>query len=159
MAGERVLDLVRQGQLHGIFLSVPESGIRTECWIRRESLNHWIAHRDADLARYMARPEAKRALGLTDCTVVKVAAAGAIRYVKGPERNFPSGFFYFLREDVIKKCSPVKRFRSEVPALASVELSQIIENRCRLWVLRSEFLLGDSQGPLVQRFGLGKLSL
>ncbi len=30
------------------------------------------------------------------------AAAGAIRYVKGPERNFRSGFFYFLREDVIK---------------------------------------------------------
>jgi hypothetical protein len=101
MAGERVLDLVRQGQLHGIFLSVPGSGGRTECWIRRESLNQWITHRDADLARYMARPEAKRALGLTDCTVVKVAAAGAIRYVKGPERNFPSGVFYFLREDVI----------------------------------------------------------
>jgi hypothetical protein len=102
MAGGRVLDLVRQGQLHGIFLSVDGSRGRTECWISRESLNQWIARRDADLARYMARPEAKRALGLTDCTVVKVVAAGAIRYVKGPERNFPSGSFYFLREDVIK---------------------------------------------------------
>jgi hypothetical protein len=34
--------------------------------------------------------------------VVKVAAAGAIRYAKGPEQDFPSGLFYFLREDVIK---------------------------------------------------------
>jgi hypothetical protein len=28
--------------------------------------------------------------------------AGAIRYVEGPEQNFPIGFFFFLREDVVK---------------------------------------------------------
>jgi hypothetical protein len=50
----------------------------------------------------MARPEAKGALGLTNCTIVEVAAAGAMRYVKGPEQNLPTGFFFFLREDVMR---------------------------------------------------------
>jgi hypothetical protein len=51
---------------------------------------------------YMLRRDAKRVLRLTNATIVKVAAAGAIRYVEGPEQNFPIGFFFFLREDVIK---------------------------------------------------------
>jgi len=50
----------------------------------------------------MARPEAEAALGLKDFTVATVAAAGAIHYVKGPERNFPARWFFFLREDVMK---------------------------------------------------------
>ncbi len=100
--GDRLLDLVRQGQLEGIFLSPRRGGRRTECWIRRESLNQWIAARETELARYMSRREAKRALGLTNHTIVKVAAAGAIRYVEGPEHNFPVGFFFFLREDIMK---------------------------------------------------------
>jgi hypothetical protein len=100
--GERILDLVRQGQIEGIFLTTRRGGRRTECWIRRESLNQWTANRDAELTRYMSRPEARRALGLTNCTIVKVAAAGAIRYVEGPEHNFPAGFFFFLQEDVMK---------------------------------------------------------
>jgi hypothetical protein len=50
----------------------------------------------------MLRREAKRVLGLTNTTIVKIAAAGAIRYVEGPEQNFPIGFFFFLREDVMK---------------------------------------------------------
>ena len=83
-------------------MSVCRDGSRTECWIRRDSLKRWIAARDAELARYMSRPEARDALGLTDRTIANVAAAGAIRYVKGPERNFPSGCFFFLREDVIE---------------------------------------------------------
>jgi hypothetical protein len=41
-------------------------------------------------------------LGLTNCTIVTVAAAGVVRYVKGPEQNFPSRCFFFLREDVMK---------------------------------------------------------
>lgn len=98
----RISDLVRHGQIEGMFLSVCRDGSRTECWIRRDSLKQWIAARDAELARYMSRPEAKDALGLTDRTIAKVAAAGAFRYVRGPERNFPSGFFFFLREDVMK---------------------------------------------------------
>jgi hypothetical protein len=93
-------DLARQGEIDAIFLNV--AGRRTECWIRRESLNQWIAARDAGLAPYMERPEAKAALGLTNYTIVSVAAAGAIHYVKGPDQNFPAGSFFFLREDVLK---------------------------------------------------------
>src|SRR5271157_4440854 len=98
----RILDLVRHGQIEGMFLSVCRDGSRTECWIRRDSLKQWIAARDAERARYMSRTEAKGALGLTDRTIAKVATTGAIRYVKGPEQNLPSGFFFFLREDVMK---------------------------------------------------------
>jgi hypothetical protein len=100
--GARILDLVREGQVDAIFLKVRRGGNRTECWIRRGSLNRWIAARDADLAPYMSRPEAEAALGLKNFTLVTVAAAGAIRYVKGPERNFPARCFFFLREDVMK---------------------------------------------------------
>ena len=81
-------------------MTVRPGGSRTECWIRRESMNRWIAARDAELACYMLRREAKRVLGLTNATILKVAAAGAIRCVEGPEENFPIGFFFFLREDV-----------------------------------------------------------
>ncbi len=101
-AGGRILDLAHQGQLDAIFLKVRRGARCNECWIRRESLNQWIAARDAELARYMSRPEAKCTLGLSNCTIVAVAAAGAIRYVKGPERNFPAGCFFFHREDVLK---------------------------------------------------------
>ena len=33
--GDRIADLVREGQLEGIFLSPRRGGRRTECWIRR----------------------------------------------------------------------------------------------------------------------------
>ncbi len=82
--GARIGDLARQGQIDDIFLNVRRGGSRTECWIRRESLNQWIEARDAELAGYMARPEAAGALGLKNFTLVTVAAAGAIRYAKGP---------------------------------------------------------------------------
>lgn len=96
----RILDLVNQGQVDGMFLTVRRSGCRTECWIRRESLNHWIAARDTELARFMPRPDAIRTLGLKHATISRVAAAGAMRYVEGPEWNFPS-CFSFLREDIM----------------------------------------------------------
>jgi len=98
--GARIWDLARQGQIDAIFLNVRGKGSRTECWIRRESLNQWIAARDTELARYMPRPEAIRVLGLKHATIVRVAAAGAMRYVEAPERNFP-GFFLLQREDVM----------------------------------------------------------
>jgi len=98
MDSERVVGLVRNGDLEGMF---NQHGRRSECWIRRASLNRWIANRDAERARYMSRPEAKRALGLTDCTILKIATAGLIRSVEGPVQSFPYGFF-FLREDVMK---------------------------------------------------------
>ncbi len=102
ITGTRIWDLAHNGQLDAIFLNVRRGGSRTECWIRRESLNQWIAARDAELVRYMSRPEAEEALGLRNFTLVTVAAVGAIRYTKGPERGFPAGCFFFLREDVMK---------------------------------------------------------
>jgi hypothetical protein len=95
----RIMDLVRTQQIDGVFLNVSS---RTECWVRRDSLNQWIASRDAELARYMLRPEVERTLGLKNITVTAIAAAGAVRYVRGPNRDFPSGYAYFLREDVLK---------------------------------------------------------
>ncbi len=97
----KLLDLVHKGHLEAIFVTVRHYGCRTECWIRRESLNRWIAARDAELARYMTRPEATLTLGLKNVTLVHIAAAGAMRYVDGPERDFPPGFF-FLRQDVMR---------------------------------------------------------
>ena len=102
ISGTRIWDLARDGRLDAIFLNVRQGGTRTECWIRRGSLARWVAARDADLAPYMTRPEAEAALGLKNFTLATVAAAGAIRYVKGPERNFPARCFFFLREDVVK---------------------------------------------------------
>jgi len=102
VTGARIVDLARNGQLDAAFLKVRRGGSRTECWIKRKSLNQWVAVRDAELAPYMPRPEAMAALGLTYRTIVSVAASGVIRYVKGPERNFPARCFFFLREDVMK---------------------------------------------------------
>jgi hypothetical protein len=100
--GTRIWDLARQGKVDAIFLNVRGGGNRTECWIRRESLNQWIAARDAEFAFYMSRPEAESALGLKNFTLATVAAAGAMRYAKGPQRHFPARCFFFLREDVMK---------------------------------------------------------
>jgi hypothetical protein len=97
---ERIWEIARQRQVDAVFLSVSGAGSRAECWIRRESLNRWIAARDAEIAPYMTRPEAKDALGLTNLTIVSAAAAGAIRHVKGPDHNLPAGSFFFLREDI-----------------------------------------------------------
>lgn len=100
-AGGRILELVRQGKLESILFNVRRGGGRTERWIRRESLERWIANRDLELARYMSRPEAERTLGLKNVTVMAVAQAGLIRYVKSSEHYFPAGF-HFLRGDVIR---------------------------------------------------------
>jgi hypothetical protein len=102
ITGTRILDLAHSGQLDAIFLNVRRGGSRIECWIRRESLNQWIAARDAELAPYMSRPEAMDALGLTHRTIVTVAAGGVIRHLKGPDRNLPARCSFFLREDVMR---------------------------------------------------------
>jgi len=100
-AGGRILDLVNQGLLESVLFNVHRGGGRTEYWIRRESLNRWIATRDLGLAGYMPRAEAQRTLGLKNITVTAVAQAGLIRYAKGSECHFPTGY-HFLREDVVK---------------------------------------------------------
>ena len=125
--GDRIAHLVRKGQLEGIFLSSRRGGRRTECWIRRESLNRWIAARDTELARYMPRPEAVRALGLKNFTITQVAAAGAIRYVEGPEQNFPTGDFFFLREDVMKIKDAFEKHK--VPVMAHSAPGKLIALR------------------------------
>jgi hypothetical protein len=112
--GQRIVELVHQGQVEAINMRRGTS--RTECWIRRESLDKWIAARDAELASYMSRPEAVQALGLKNFTLATVAAAGAIRYTKGPERNFPAGCFFFLREDVIKIKDAFEKYSVPVKA-------------------------------------------
>jgi len=65
----------------------------------------------------MSRPEAKRVLGLTNCTIVKVAAAGIIRYVQWPERNLPIGVFFFLGEDVNEDQARVRKTRSAIDGI------------------------------------------
>jgi len=69
--------------------------------MRRESLDRWIASRDLELARYMPRPEAQRALGLKDATLMSVAEAGLVRYINASEHGFPTTGRYFLRADVM----------------------------------------------------------
>ena len=100
-AGGRIIDLIRQGQLESVLFNVHRGGGRTEYWIRRDALNPWIANRDLELARYMPRAEAQRTLGLKNITVTAVAQAGLIRYAKGAECYFPTGY-HFFRADVIR---------------------------------------------------------
>jgi hypothetical protein len=96
---QRIRGLVRQGKIPGIFHKVRRQHI--ECWIKRASLDQWITARDTELAQYMSRPEARRTLGLDSRTILGVARAGLIRYVRGPKRYFSYGF-HFLREDIRK---------------------------------------------------------
>jgi hypothetical protein len=120
----RIVELAHQGQIEAIFLKVRRGGNRTECWTRRESLNRWIAARDAELAPYMPRSEAVETLGLKNISVSAAAAAGAIRYVKGPDRNFPTGCYFFLREDVVKTKEAFERH--PVPMMASSRPGELI---------------------------------
>jgi hypothetical protein len=117
--GERILELVQQNQLESTVVKVRRGEGSTECWIRRESLSRWVSVRDAELARYMSRSEAIRELGLTMATLVRVAAAGTIRYVEGPEQNFPARCFFFLREDVTKI-----KYAFEKHAVRAIEYSR-----------------------------------
>jgi hypothetical protein len=68
-----------------------------------------------------------RALGLTHRTIVTVAAGRAIRSVKGPQRNFPAGCFFFLREDVMAIKDAFEKH--SVPARAYSRAGEIIALR------------------------------
>ena len=100
VCSKRIVELVRQRHIEGMLLASP-GGHRTECWVRRQSLNRWIAKRDLDLGSYMPSLEARRTLGLKHITILRVAQAGLVRYVHGSDRCFPTGY-HFLREDVMK---------------------------------------------------------
>ena len=110
-SSNRIMDLVRAGQLDGLFVKV---STRTECWVKRESLSRWIADRDSELARYMHRPEVEQALGIKNITATSIAEAGAIRYVRGPSCDFPVGVTYFLREDVLRIRHAFERYAEPV---------------------------------------------
>ncbi len=91
---ERMRALVRDGQLQELCIS------RNRCqvlWLNRDSVNQWVARRDAQLACYMPRREAHRALGLGPMTILNVARSGLIRHVKGTARAI-----CFHREDIAK---------------------------------------------------------
>ena len=117
MTSMRLASLVQNGELEGIFVKTGRE--RTECWIKRRSLSGWAAKREAELARYMSRPEAKRALGLKHDTLLKVAQAGLIRYTSGYERSFRSNGVYFLREDVLKIKHAFKKHAVQVQPYSS----------------------------------------
>lgn len=107
----RIVDLVRAGQIDGVFAKV---STRTECWVTRESLSRWIDRRDAELARYMLRPEVEQTLGIKNITATSIAEAGAIRHVRGPTCDFPIGVTYFLREDVLRIRDAFDRYAEPV---------------------------------------------
>lgn len=96
-----IVELVHLGKLEGMFHKLRRRPPYVECWIKRTSLDAWVAARDAESAQYMSRPEARRTLGLHGLTILRIAEAGLIRYVHGSEHYFGPGF-YFLREDISK---------------------------------------------------------
>lgn len=101
VSDRRILDFIRQGQLEHIFLS-------RQYWITRESLERWIVNRHLEVARYMSTSEVQDALGLDYKSVRKLAQAGIIRYVKGYDELFSSGYHY-LRDDVMKIVCALQR--------------------------------------------------
>ncbi len=98
---KRIAMLVRSGELEGLFIK--RNRHNSECWLSRESLNRWVAKRDAEFARYMSRFEVRRVLGLAQVTLQKFVRAGLIRYLEGSQHYLPKGRgLYFDREDVAK---------------------------------------------------------
>ena len=97
----RIWDLARQGQIDALFLNV-RKGAGAECWIRRESLNQWIAARDAELAPYMPRPEAKEALGLKICTVASSRRRRSHPVRERTRAKLPAPVSSSCREDVMR---------------------------------------------------------
>jgi len=92
--------LVRKGELEGMFFKAGRH--RNECWVKRKSLEEWMTKHSIERARYMTAPEAKRALGLTHDTLLKVAEADIIRCANGNEKFFRPNGYYFRREDVTR---------------------------------------------------------
>lgn len=107
----RIVDFVRAGQIDGVFVKI---STRAECWVTRESLSRWIDRRDAELARYMLRPEVEQTLGIKNITATSIAEAGAIRHLRGPTCDFPIGVTYFLREDVLRIRDAFDRYAEPV---------------------------------------------
>jgi hypothetical protein len=97
---KRIENLVRQGQIEAGFFKLRRG--RTQCWVKRDSLNGWITARDTRFGQYMSCPEVERTIGLGWAILQLVAQAGLIRYAQGSERGLPHGrYLFFLRKDIL----------------------------------------------------------
>jgi hypothetical protein len=93
----RILDCIRRGQIENMLLTRPDGAK----YIKRESMERWIATRNLEIAHYMSLSEAKGILGLSRRSIITLGQAGLIHYVKGYDHLFASGY-HFLRDDVMK---------------------------------------------------------
>lgn len=135
---ERIGKLVRQGKIDGIFHKVGQRRQHVQCWVKRESLDHWIAARDTDLAQYLSLPEARRILGLHCNTLVQVCKAGPIRYIQGSERYFRPGY-YFFREDIsIIKQGFEKHAVPRIVKPLRTDRHPLRSNLPRVWIVRAD---------------------
>jgi len=101
IAYDRVQALVRRGQIEGEFFTFRRG--RIQCWIRRASLNKWIAVRDTEFAQHISLREVVRILGLRDANVKSLVQTGLIRAAQGSACGLPRDRqFSFSREDVMK---------------------------------------------------------
>jgi hypothetical protein len=89
-----LLSMVRDGTLEGKFV-MPQGGHRrTECWIRRSSLDNFNSWRDKNHQRYMSQDEVALTLGLSRDSVVELCLCGAISSVDRSEKHLPRGTYY-----------------------------------------------------------------
>lgn len=101
VAYRRIQALVRQGQIEGEFFKFRRG--RTQCWIKRVSLNQWIAGRDAECGQYISLREAFRILGLRAATIRHLVRAGLLRKAQESAYGPRDGrYFFFSREDVMR---------------------------------------------------------
>jgi hypothetical protein len=136
--GERILDLVRQGQLEAIVLGVRRGGSRTEYWIGRESLNRWIAGRDSGLA-----------------AVIQAAVEGTLIPV-GYSKRFHGITGYLFLADVLRKYRPVPDVK--VPPEGFLNYREAAFSLgIRTNVLRGLVLQGVLTAPAGYRNGYSKL--
>jgi hypothetical protein len=98
LTAPQIVDLVRNKKIAGIFINPPKSRGRVECWLDREELEQWIAHRDSDLASFISQAEAMQLLGVTAETLKSLALSGLVEMRKGPNSGFPPGV-YVRRHD------------------------------------------------------------
>ena len=93
-----LLSMVRAGTLEGKFV-MPQGGHRrTECWIRRSSLDNFISLRDKDHQRYMSQDAVGLTLGLSRDSIVELTLSGAITSVDRNEKHLPRGTYYEKRD-------------------------------------------------------------
>jgi hypothetical protein len=101
VAYHRIQALVCQGQIEGEFFRFRRG--RIQCWVKRTSLNQWIAARDTEFGQYICLRKVVRILGLRAATVRQLAQAGLLRKAQDSGYGLPGGFhFFFSREEVMK---------------------------------------------------------